>query len=85
MLVAKDMDSLQSSSLDGINKMIPHHIDFYGVPLGVKRMLRDCHLIGIEEHLLLDTPLRHIVEAQCNKTNLMIPIEDEENLPNARH
>jgi hypothetical protein len=44
MLVAKDMDSLQSSSLDGINKTIPHHIDFYGVPLGAERMLSDCHL-----------------------------------------
>jgi hypothetical protein len=44
MLVAKDMDSLQSSSLDGINKKIPHHINFYGVPLGAERMLRDCHL-----------------------------------------
>jgi hypothetical protein len=44
MLVAEDMDSLQSSSLDGINKMIPHHIDFYGVPLGAERMLRDRHL-----------------------------------------
>jgi hypothetical protein len=26
MLVAEDIDSLQSSSLDGINKTIPHHI-----------------------------------------------------------
>jgi hypothetical protein len=44
MLVAEDMDSLQSSSLDGINNTIPHHINFYGVPLGAERMLRDCHL-----------------------------------------
>jgi hypothetical protein len=33
MLVAEDIDSLQSSSLDGINKTIPHHINFYGMPL----------------------------------------------------
>jgi hypothetical protein len=44
MLVAEDMDSLQSSSLNGINKTIPHHIDFYGVPLRAERMLRDYHL-----------------------------------------
>jgi hypothetical protein len=36
MLVAKDIDSLQCSSLDGINKTIPHHINFYGMPLGRK-------------------------------------------------
>jgi hypothetical protein len=44
MLIAEDMDSLQGSSLDGIHKTIPHHINFYGVPLGMERMLRDCHL-----------------------------------------
>jgi hypothetical protein len=43
MLVAEYIDSLQSSSLDGINKMIPHHINFYGMPLGVERMLRNRH------------------------------------------
>jgi hypothetical protein len=31
-------------SLDGINKTIPHHINFYGMPLGAERTLRDCHL-----------------------------------------
>jgi hypothetical protein len=44
MLIAKDIDSLQSSNLDGINQTIPHHINFYGVPLGMERMLRDYHL-----------------------------------------
>jgi hypothetical protein len=29
MLDAEDIDSLQGSSLDGINKTIPHHINFY--------------------------------------------------------
>jgi hypothetical protein len=43
MLVAEDIDSLQSSSLDGINKMIPHHINFYRMPLGAERMLRNRH------------------------------------------
>jgi hypothetical protein len=43
MLVAEDINSLQSSSLDGINKTIPHHINFYGMPLGVERMLRNHH------------------------------------------
>jgi hypothetical protein len=41
MLVAEDIDSLQSSSLDGINKMIPYHINF--MPLGAERMLRNHH------------------------------------------
>jgi hypothetical protein len=43
MLVAKDIDSLQSSSLDGINKTIPHHFNFYRMPLGAERMLRNRH------------------------------------------
>jgi hypothetical protein len=43
MLIAKDIDSLQSSSLDGINKTIPHHINFYRMPLGAERMLRNRH------------------------------------------
>jgi hypothetical protein len=43
MLIAEDIDSLQSSSLDSINKTIPHHINFYGMPLGAERMLRNHH------------------------------------------
>jgi hypothetical protein len=43
MLVAEYIDSLQSSSFDGINKTIPHHINFYGMPLGAERMLRNHH------------------------------------------
>jgi hypothetical protein len=43
MLVTEDIDSLQSSSLDGINKTIPYHINFYGMPLGAARMLRNRH------------------------------------------
>jgi hypothetical protein len=43
MLVAEDIDSLQSSSLDGINKTISHHINFYRMPLGAERMLRNRH------------------------------------------
>jgi hypothetical protein len=43
MLVAEDIDSLQGSSLDGINKTIPHHINFYRLPLGAERMLRNRH------------------------------------------
>jgi hypothetical protein len=43
MLIAEDIDSLQSSSLDGINKVLPHHINFYGMPLGAERMLRNRH------------------------------------------
>jgi hypothetical protein len=41
MLVAEDIDSLQSSSLDGINKTIPQNINFYRMPLGTERMLRN--------------------------------------------
>jgi hypothetical protein len=43
MLVAENIYSLQSSSLDGIDKTIPYHINFYGMPLGAERMLRNRH------------------------------------------
>jgi hypothetical protein len=44
MLVAKDMDGLQSCSLDGVDKMITNHIDLDGLPLRTKRVLRNGHL-----------------------------------------
>jgi hypothetical protein len=44
MLVAKEFDSLQCSSLNGINQTISNHLNFYGIPLRAERMLRDYHL-----------------------------------------
>jgi hypothetical protein len=43
MLIAEDIDSLQGSSFDGIYKTIPHHINFYRLPQGAERMLRNRH------------------------------------------
>jgi hypothetical protein len=44
VLVAEDMDSLQSCSLDGVDETITNHIDLDGLPLRAKRMLRNSHL-----------------------------------------
>jgi hypothetical protein len=44
VLVAENVDSLQSCSLDGVDEMISNHIDLDGLPLRVKRVLRNSHL-----------------------------------------
>jgi hypothetical protein len=44
VLVAEDVDGLQSCSLDGVDEMISNHIDLDGLPLRVKRVLRNSHL-----------------------------------------
>jgi hypothetical protein len=44
MLVAKDMDSLKSGSLDGVDKTIANHINLDGLPLRMKGVLRNSHL-----------------------------------------
>jgi hypothetical protein len=44
MLVAEDVDGLQSYSLDGVDEMITNHIDLDGLPLRTKRVLRNSHL-----------------------------------------
>jgi hypothetical protein len=44
MLVAEDLDGLQSCSLDGVDETITNHIDLDGLPLKTERMLRNSHL-----------------------------------------
>jgi hypothetical protein len=44
VLVAENVDGLQSCSLDGVDKTITNHIDLDGLPLRMKRMLRNSHL-----------------------------------------
>jgi hypothetical protein len=44
VLVAKNVDSLQSCSLDGVDEMITNHIDLDGLPLKTERVLKNSHL-----------------------------------------
>jgi hypothetical protein len=53
MLIAEDVDGLQSYSLDGVNKTITNHIDLDGLPLRVKRVLRNSHLDSILYSIVL--------------------------------
>jgi hypothetical protein len=59
MMVAKDMDSLKSGSLDGVNKTIANHIDLDGVPLRTERMLRNSHLDSASRNTFL--PILHSI------------------------
>jgi hypothetical protein len=43
MLVAEQIDSFQSCSLNRINYTMTHHINFNGLPLGAKWMLGNSH------------------------------------------
>jgi hypothetical protein len=53
MLVAENVDSLQSCSLDGVNETITNHIDLDGLPLRMERMLRNSHLDSAPRYTLL--------------------------------
>jgi hypothetical protein len=53
MLVAEDMDGLQSCSLDGVDETITNHIDLDGLPLRTKRVLRNSHLDSAPGNTLL--------------------------------
>jgi hypothetical protein len=44
MVVAENMDGLKSCGLNGVNEMIANHIDFDGLPVRTKRVLRNSHL-----------------------------------------
>jgi hypothetical protein len=43
MLVAEKVDGFQSCSLNSVNYTIAYHVDFDGLPLGAKGMLRNSH------------------------------------------
>jgi hypothetical protein len=53
VLVAKNVDGLQSYSLDGVNETITNHIDPDGLPLRTKRLLRNSHLDSAPGNTLL--------------------------------
>jgi hypothetical protein len=44
MLVAEDVDTLKSCSLNGVDETIANPIDLDGLPLRMKRVLRNSHL-----------------------------------------
>jgi hypothetical protein len=44
MLVTESVDGLKSCSLNGVDETIAHHIDFDGLPVRTKRVLRNGHL-----------------------------------------
>jgi hypothetical protein len=44
VLVAEDVDGLQSCSLDGVDETISNHINLDGLPLRAKRVLRSSYL-----------------------------------------
>jgi hypothetical protein len=44
ILVAESVDGLKSCGLNSVNKMIAHHIDFDGLLVRTKRVLRNGHL-----------------------------------------
>jgi hypothetical protein len=53
MLVAEDVDGLQSCSLNGIDETITNHINLDGLPLRTKRVLRNSHLDSAPRNTLL--------------------------------
>jgi hypothetical protein len=53
MLVAENVDGLQSCSLDGVDETITNHIDLDGLPLRTKRVLRNSHLDSAPGNTLL--------------------------------
>jgi hypothetical protein len=44
VLVAENVDGLQSCGLDGVDETIANHFNVDGLPLRTKRMLRNSHL-----------------------------------------
>jgi hypothetical protein len=59
MLVAEDVDGLQSCSLDGVNETITNHIDLDRLPLRTERVLRNSHLDSAPGNTLF--PILHFV------------------------
>jgi hypothetical protein len=53
MLVAEDVDGLKSCSLNGVDETITNHIDLDGLPLRMKRVLRNSHLDSASGNTLL--------------------------------
>jgi hypothetical protein len=59
MLVAESVDGLKSCGLNGVNETIAHHIDFDGLPVRMKRMMRNGHLNSAPRNTFL--PILHSI------------------------
>jgi hypothetical protein len=59
MLVAENVNGLQSCGLNGVNETITNHIDLDGLPLRTERMLRNNHLDSALRNTFL--PILHSV------------------------
>jgi hypothetical protein len=53
MLVAENMDGLKSYGLNGVNKTVANHIDFDGLLVRTKRVLRNSHLNSASRNTFL--------------------------------
>jgi hypothetical protein len=59
MLVAENMDGIKSCGLDGVDETIANHIDFNGLPVRTKTMLRNGHLDFASRNIFL--PIFHSI------------------------
>jgi hypothetical protein len=59
MLVAENVDGLKSCSLNGVDETIANHIDFDGLPVRTKRMLRNGHLNSVSRNTFF--PILHSI------------------------
>jgi hypothetical protein len=59
MLVAESVDGLKSCGLNGVDETIAHHIDFNGLPVRTKRVLRNGHLNSAPRNTFL--PVIHSI------------------------
>jgi hypothetical protein len=67
MLVAENVDGLQSCSLDGVDETITNHIDLDGLPLRTERILRNSHLDSAPRNTLLSILLSIILGRLCRR------------------
>jgi hypothetical protein len=59
MLAAESVDGLKSCVLNGVNETIANHIDFDGLPVRMKRVLRNGHLNSAPRNTFL--PILHSI------------------------
>jgi hypothetical protein len=59
MLIAENVDDIKSCGLDSVDEMIANHIDFNGLPVRTKRMMRNGHLDFASRNTIL--PIFHSI------------------------
>jgi hypothetical protein len=59
MLVAESVDGFKSCGLNGVNEMITNHINFDGLPVRTKRVLRNGHLNSASRYTFF--PILHSI------------------------